>query len=104
MYEGKRQKSEPTGSVLRFPVERTEPARLLTLADLRERFGYSERWWRYRIAAGLPCHRWGGGLRFDAVEVAAWLDAHADALSSRDKAAPATGKRPGAWPRPTRRS
>ena len=63
------------GKVVRFPSERTRPGRLLTLAELREQFGYSTRWWRYRIADGLPCHRWGGGLRFDPLEVAYWLDA-----------------------------
>jgi hypothetical protein len=37
----------------------------------------SERWWRYQIAAGLPAHRFGRrALRFDAVEVEAWLEAN----------------------------
>ena len=68
----------PPSSVVRFPSERTRPRRLLPLSELRERFGFSERWWRYRIAEGLPCHRWGGGLRFDPDEVVAWLDLRAD--------------------------
>lgn len=63
-----------TLNVVRFPVEKTQPRRLVALAELMERFGFSERWWRYRIAEGMPCHRWGGGLRFDRDEVAAWLD------------------------------
>jgi hypothetical protein len=62
------------GDLARFPVERTRPRRLVPLEELRERFGFSLRWWRYRIAEGLPCHKWRGGLRFDPEEVRAWLD------------------------------
>ncbi len=69
---------EPS-NLVRFPTKRTRPRRLLPLAELQERFGFSERWWRYRVAEGLPCHRWGGGLRFDPGEVEAWLDARARA-------------------------
>jgi hypothetical protein len=61
-------------NVLRFPTERTKPRRLVDLAELQERFGFSTRWWRYRIAEGLPTHRWCGGLRFDIDEVRDWLD------------------------------
>jgi hypothetical protein len=101
MDHSQRQSDLPSAEILRFPVERTVPARLLTLSELMERFGFSERWWRYRIAAGLPCHRWGGGLRFNPAEVQVWLDG---VESEANKAAPATRQRPGAWPRPTRRS
>jgi len=59
---------------IRFPVERTRAPRLITLAELQQQLGFSERWWRYRIAEGLPCHRWGRGLRFDPSEVEVWLD------------------------------
>jgi hypothetical protein len=34
----------------------------------------SERWLRYRIAEGMPTHRYGSRLRFDPVEVEAWLE------------------------------
>jgi hypothetical protein len=89
--------SEP--GLLRFPVERTQPRRLLPLAELQERFGFSTRWWRYRIADGLPCHRWGGGLRFDPAEVETWLDARASSLlSARNRPRAAAGDRGPAKP------
>jgi hypothetical protein len=37
-------------------------------------FGYSERWWRYRISEGMPCHQWGKRLRFDPSQVEQWLE------------------------------
>lgn len=61
-------------SIVRFPVERRHPTRLVTLDELRRRFGYSERWWRYRIAEGMPARRWGGQLRFEVEDVEVWLD------------------------------
>jgi predicted DNA-binding transcriptional regulator AlpA len=64
-----------TAQVIQFPSERRQASRLLTLTELREHFGYSERWFRYRLAEGLPARRWGGRLRFDAVEVERWLEA-----------------------------
>lgn len=64
-------------SVLRFPVERRQPRRLVTLRELQEQFGMSERWWRYQRANGLPVHKWGSRLRFDPDEVVEWLDAQA---------------------------
>ncbi len=66
--------SASPGQVIRFPVERRHPEPLLTLAELRGMFAYSERWWRYRIAEGMPRRRWGGQYRFSASEVQAWLD------------------------------
>jgi hypothetical protein len=63
-----------TARIVRFPVERREARRLVDVAGLIEAFGYSERFWRYRIADGLPCHRWGRRLRFSIEEVEAWLD------------------------------
>jgi predicted DNA-binding transcriptional regulator AlpA len=61
-------------SVLRFPVEQRQARRLLTLGELIGMFGYSERWWRYRLAEGLPSHKWGARLRFDPTEVREWLE------------------------------
>lgn len=64
-----------TARVIRFPTERRQPVQLVDVAGLIERFGYSERWWRYRISEGLPCRRWGKRLRFNPEEVEAWLGA-----------------------------
>jgi hypothetical protein len=72
--------------LVRFPVERTRATRLVALSELREHFGFSERWWRYRIKEpGFPVHRWRGGLRFDCDEVAEWLD-RLDQKRARDAA------------------
>jgi hypothetical protein len=59
-------------------VDRTPTRRLVSLVGLQERFGFSERWWRYRIAEGMPTRKWVGGLRFDPDEVEAWLDSSSD--------------------------
>jgi predicted DNA-binding transcriptional regulator AlpA len=72
--------TEPA-SIVRFPVERRRPEPLLTLAELMLELGWSERWWRYRIAEGLPAVRWGGTLRFRMSEVQAWMEARQDAAS-----------------------
>lgn len=61
-------------SVVRFPVERRQARQLVPLTDLIERFGFSERWFRYRIAEGMPAHKWGSRLRFDPTEVERWLE------------------------------
>jgi predicted DNA-binding transcriptional regulator AlpA len=61
--------------IIDFPTHRRRPEPLLTLRDLRATFGFSERWWRYRIAEGLPTVRWGGTLMFRASEVEAWMEA-----------------------------
>lgn len=47
---------------------------LVPLSKLMEDYGYSESWWRARIAEGLPRRKWGGRLRFDPSEVELWLD------------------------------
>lgn len=60
--------------VVRFPTERREARRLVDVAGLIEAFGFSERYWRYRIAEGMPAHRWGKRLRFDVAEVERWMD------------------------------
>lgn len=48
--------------------------KLVTLSGLMESYGYSESWWRARVAEGLPKRKWGGRLRFDPAEVEQWLD------------------------------
>lgn len=62
------------GDVVRFPIERRRPPQLVPLAGLQAKWGYSERWFRYRLAEGMPARRWGGRLRFDVAEVEAWLN------------------------------
>ena len=63
------------GVLIRFPVERRQPRRLVPLAGLIDGYGMSERWWRYQIAAGLPTHRFGRrALRFDPAEVEQWIE------------------------------
>jgi predicted DNA-binding transcriptional regulator AlpA len=61
--------------IIAFPAHRRHPERLLTLSEVREARGGSERWWRYRIAEGLPTVRWGGTLRFRISEIEAWMEA-----------------------------
>lgn len=63
-------------SVLRFPVERREARRLVDLRGLMDEFGFSERFWRYRIAEGMPTKKWGARLRFDPDDVQRWLEEH----------------------------
>jgi predicted DNA-binding transcriptional regulator AlpA len=64
-----------TGQILAFPQDRRRPARLVTLRELADHVGFSERWVRYRVGEGMPCRRWGGRLRFDTIEVERWLEA-----------------------------
>ncbi|MEJ7786417.1 MAG: hypothetical protein WKF96_16560 [Solirubrobacteraceae bacterium] len=59
--------------VVAFPAHRRRPEALLTLSELMAQLGRSERWWRYRIAEGMPTVRWGGTLRFRASEVEDWM-------------------------------
>jgi predicted DNA-binding transcriptional regulator AlpA len=62
-------------TVIRLPVERRHPRRLVPLAELIDLYGFSERWWRYQIAAGMPTHRFGKrALRFDPAEVEQWME------------------------------
>lgn len=62
-------------TIIRFPVERRQPRRLVPLAELIDLYGMSERTWRYRIAAGMPVHRFGKHtLRFDPAEVEQWME------------------------------
>lgn len=60
--------------VLPFPVDRRQARRLVSLAELMDLYGGCERWWRYRIAEGLPRQKWGGRTRFDPRAVEAWME------------------------------
>jgi hypothetical protein len=63
------------GELLPFPSERRRARRLVPLTELQEHFGFSERWWRYRLREpGFPARKWGGRLRFDLDEVERWLE------------------------------
>lgn len=53
---------------------RREPEPLLKMRDLVDRYQMSERWFRYRLAEGMPAHRWGGQWRFKASEVERWME------------------------------
>jgi hypothetical protein len=66
----------PEGRVLPFPGPGDRGRRrLVTLGELIARYGFSERWWRYRVAEGMPVHRFGRrALRFDPVEVERWME------------------------------
>ena len=70
---GARGVSEPA-RIIQFPGHRRRPEPLLDLGDLMDAYSYSERWWRYRIAEGLPTVRWGGRLKFRASEVERWME------------------------------
>ena len=61
-----------SGQVITFPG-RPEREPLLTMRDVVERYQFSERWFRYRLAEGMPAHRWGGQWRFRASELEAWM-------------------------------
>jgi predicted DNA-binding transcriptional regulator AlpA len=59
---------------VRFPLERRQARRLVDVRGLMQAFGYSERWWRYRISEGMPRYEWGKRLRFDPSQVEEWLE------------------------------
>ena len=61
-----------SGQVIPFP-NRPEREPLLTMRDVVERYQFSERWFRYRLAEGMPAHRWGAQWRFRASELEAWM-------------------------------
>jgi predicted DNA-binding transcriptional regulator AlpA len=46
----------------------------LTKEQLAHRLAVSRRWIDYRRAEGMPCHKWGGIVRFRVTEVEAWLN------------------------------
>jgi predicted DNA-binding transcriptional regulator AlpA len=60
-------------NVIRFPLERRQARQLVDLVELRGQLGMSERFWRYRVAEGMPVHRYGKRLRFDPSEVERWM-------------------------------
>jgi predicted DNA-binding transcriptional regulator AlpA len=62
------------GKLITFPAHRRRATRLVPLSELIEQYGFSERWWRYRLAEGLPRRRWGRQLRFDLSEVEQWME------------------------------
>jgi hypothetical protein len=63
-----------SSNVVLFPGELRHTSRLVPLSELRDHYGYSERWWRYRLAEGLPKRKWGGRVRFDPIEVERWME------------------------------
>lgn len=64
----------PPADVIPFPSGRRHARRLVTLTELMEAYGGSERWWRYRMAEGMPKRKWGGRVRFDPIEVEGWME------------------------------
>lgn len=54
-----------------------DPANILTLAEVAERLKVTERWCyektRSRCSTPLPCIRVGRFLRFDWIDISAWL-------------------------------
>lgn len=47
---------------------------MLNLKEVMDRYGYSDRWWRYVMKEpGFPKHKWGGHWRFRASEIEAWM-------------------------------
>jgi predicted DNA-binding transcriptional regulator AlpA len=60
--------------LIAFPVHRRRATRLVPLAELIELYGFSERWWRYRLAEGMPKRQGGRQLRFDLAEVERWME------------------------------
>jgi excisionase family DNA binding protein len=58
---------------------RREPNRFVTVLDVAERLGVSERTIRRWIAAGiLPVHRFGRAVRISEIDLAAFLALHRD--------------------------
>lgn len=60
--------------LIRFPLERRSATRLVPLVELMDCYGGSKRWWRYRVAEGMPKRKWGGRVRFDPAEVERWME------------------------------
>jgi predicted DNA-binding transcriptional regulator AlpA len=67
-------KNDVAPIVVTFPID---PSQILTLVELAQRLKVSERWVyeksRRRCQNPLPCIRIGRYLRFDWLEVSAWL-------------------------------
>ena len=66
-----RHEAEP-GVTLLASVSAAEP--WLTKTQLAHRLAVSRRWIDYRRTEGMPCHKWGGIVRFRVTEVEAWLN------------------------------
>ena len=64
---------QATADAIRLPFEWRREQRLVPISGLQALFGGSERWWRYKVAEGMPTHRFGRRLRFDPDEVLAWM-------------------------------
>lgn len=52
----------------------TVAERYLTKTDLARHLQMTPRWINYRMADGMPHHRWGRAVRFRLSEVEAWLE------------------------------
>jgi predicted DNA-binding transcriptional regulator AlpA len=69
-------------SAVSAPVSPIDPQEILTLAETAERLKVSERWvyekCRRRCQDPLPCIRIGRYLRFNWLDVSAWLQAHSN--------------------------
>jgi excisionase family DNA binding protein len=69
---------------------------LLTASDVAERLGMTPRWVLAEAREGrLPCYRLGRAVRFDADELASWLnDHHRPALAGLRIADPKASRNP----------
>lgn len=61
-----------TAKILQFP-QRPGLERALTVRELADVLGMSERWIAYRVKEGMPSHRYGRARRFRLSEVETWL-------------------------------
>jgi excisionase family DNA binding protein len=65
-----------SAKVIQFP-QRAGFERALTVQELAEALGMSERWIAYRVREGMPSRRYGRARRFRLSEVEAWLQRRA---------------------------
>jgi predicted DNA-binding transcriptional regulator AlpA len=63
-----------SAEVIRFPTERRQLPRLLSIVELSAHLGMSQRWIRYRCAEGMPVRKYGNRLRFVKTDVDTWLE------------------------------
>jgi excisionase family DNA binding protein len=64
--------SAQSAKIIQFP-QRPGFERALTAKQLAEALGMSERWIAYRVAEGMPSHRYGRARRFRMSEVEEYL-------------------------------
>lgn len=64
--------SATDAKVIAFP-QRAGAERALTVRELADALGMSERWIAYRVAEGMPSHQYGRARRFRLSEVESWL-------------------------------